>query len=597
MCGIIGAVFKCPQSLELITRSLKLLEYRGYDSAGIAYLNNQELIYEKTLGKVSALATAVNTHPPSATALAHTRWATHGKPSVINAHPQVSHETIAIAHNGIIENHSELKKLLQKNQYIFQSETDTEVIAHLLHYLSQKHTHWLKAVQETCKMLEGSYALAIINKQRPNTLIGVSQHSPLVVGLSSQGYFLASDMLAIAQHTQKFIYLEEGDICELTPTACNMFSANGSPKITRVHQLESGPSTVYLENHKHYMHKEIHEQPQCVQQQLNKYNKTPALIPNSLKKPKQIHIIACGSSYHAGLVAKYWIEELANIPCHVEVSSESRYRKKAFQKDDIILSISQSGETADTLAAIKNALSNHPSLQHLSLCNVPESALPRSATACLFIHSGKEIGVAATKTFTNQLTALLTYCHTACPSLLAQKIKMDLDQLPKLIQQCLDLEPFIINIANKLIDTKHLMYLGRGSLYPIAMEGSLKLKEISYIHSEAYPGGELKHGPLAIIDKDFPTVALVDDGPTQKKMLSNLEEISARHGPIVVITTLPKEKITVPCLDILEIPSCPKLIAPMVFNIPLQLLAYHIANNKGLDVDQPRNLAKCVTVE
>ncbi|HJN37655.1 MAG TPA: glutamine--fructose-6-phosphate transaminase (isomerizing) [Gammaproteobacteria bacterium] len=597
MCGIVGGVFKQPQSLNMITKSLKLLEYRGYDSAGIGYIDGESLVCKKNIGKVSLLNQRIGQKESSKTIISHTRWATHGKPSVTNAHPQVSHETIAVVHNGIIENHSELKNFLKKKGYTFKSETDTEVISHLLHLHSLTTQEWLEAIRKTCKQLEGSYALAIINKQFPETIVGVSQHSPLVIGLSHLGNFLASDMLALSGYTQQFIYLEEGDVCFLSPDNHAVYSAMGTEKKPQIHQIETATSSIYLDDHKHYMHKEIHEQPQCVLSQLKHYSKLSPNPIDVINRPKQIHITACGSSYHAGLVAKYWIEELANIPCHIEVSSESRYRKKAFQEGDLILSISQSGETADTLAAVKNTLKEHPYVQHLSFCNVPESALPRTAHASLFIHSGKEIGVAATKTFTNQLSALLYYCTNICSPKMSREIQENIQEIPNLIQQCLKLESLIMSIANKLVDAQHLMYLGRGSLYPIALEGSLKLKEISYIHAEAYPGGELKHGPLAIIDKNFPTIALVDDGPTQKKMLSNLEEISARQGPLLVFTSLPKEAITVPCIDIIEVPLCAKWLAPIIFNIPLQLLAYHIAKNKGLDVDQPRNLAKCVTVE
>lgn len=610
MCGIVGAVAQ--RNIEgVLLEGLKRLEYRGYDSAGIAVVNQQQILRLRTQGKVRQLESLLTQSPLHGhTGIAHTRWATHGEPSEQNAHPLISNDQFALVHNGIIENHEELRTFLISKGYEFVTETDTETVVHLLHYHHQETEDFLKAILATVNQLEGAYALGIISNLYPNRIIGVRHGSPLVIGKGNGENFFGSDTFALSHVAQQFYYLEEGDIAEISCNSIDIYNSEGSRVERKLHSPELNYDAVDRGEHRHYMSKEIAEQPRAIsallEGRLNKLSVIDAAFGLHTKEifqqAQHVQLIACGTSYHAAMVARYWLEELTGIPCSVEVASEFRYRKMVVPKNSLFVTLSQSGETADTLAALRLA-KKMGYLTTLCICNVPESSLVRESDFNFMTRAGVEIGVASTKAFTTQLTSLLMLAVSLgrqhhLTSTTEQHIIKQLQQLPSLITTTLDLNQTIANLAENFVDKEHALFLGRGALYPIALEGALKLKEISYIHAEAYPAGELKHGPLALVDKNMPVIALAPNNDLLEKLKSNLHEVRARGGVLYVftdhtsgVTEKDKDihKITLPVVD--------PIIAPIVYAIPMQLLAYHVAVLKGTDVDQPRNLAKSVTVE
>jgi glucosamine--fructose-6-phosphate aminotransferase (isomerizing) len=610
MCGIVGAVAE--RNVEkILIEGLKRLEYRGYDSAGLAVIDiGKELQRVRAKGKVRELELALGkTSVRGSSGIAHTRWATHGAPSEHNAHPLISTDEIAIVHNGIIENHDSLREKLIALGYQFTSETDTETVVHLLHYHYKQSQDLLTATQATVKELEGAYALGILSKREPDRLIAVRHGSPLVIGKGIGENFIASDPLALLPVIQQFIYLEDNDIADLSRGAIVIY-ADGIPVERKLHTLEMNNDMVDRGEYRHYMSKEIAEQSHAISACLDgRLSKTSVLdsafgLPAKalFQKTKHIQLIACGTSYHAAQVARYWIEALAGIPCSVEVASEFRYRKTVVQADSLFVCLSQSGETADTLAALRLA-KKIGYLATLAICNVPESSLVREADLSFMTRAGTEIGVASTKAFTTQLCALLMLTlslgrqHGLSEATEAHLVT-ELLGLPKVIGTVLKLDAAIAQLATRFSDKQHALFLGRGSLYPIALEGALKLKEISYIHAEGYPAGELKHGPLALVDKNMPVIAVAPHDDLLEKIKSNLHEVRARGGELYVFTDNVKGvgENTVGT-HIIEMPHVDPILAPIVYTIPLQLLSYHVAVLKGTDVDQPRNLAKSVTVE
>lgn len=609
MCGIVGAVAQ-RNVVPILLEGLRRLEYRGYDSAGVAILQQQKIKRVRVKGKVEVLTKALKTKPLKGnTGIAHTRWATHGKPCTTNAHPHMSNADIAIVHNGIIENYETLRKQLLKDGYKFTSQTDTEVIAHLIHKHYATTKDFLKAVRTTIKQLAGAYAIAIINSAEPDRIIAARCGSPLVVGLGIEEYFLASDHLALLPVTQRFMYLEEGDVADINNEGVIIYD-NYNKKVNRkIHTYDVDHDVVERGKYKHYMQKEIFEQPSAIKNTLEgRLGKTKLLnhafgitALSIFQQTKQVQIVACGTSFHAGLIASFWIEKYAGIPCRVEVASEIRYRKTVVQPHTLFVTISQSGETADTLAALRQT--KKLGYQNtLTICNVPESSLVRESDLTFMTKAGPEIGVASTKAFTTQLAALLMLTialgkHHQLTVAKETHLVQQLKQLPKLIQQTLTLDKVISRLAEQFAEKHHAFFLGRGTQYPVAMEGALKLKEISYIHAESYPAGELKHGPLALIDKDMPVIVVAPNNKLLEKLISNIHEVKARGGKLFIFAdnsvNIPEEENLV----IIKIPTVPGTIAPIIYTIPLQLLAYHVAVLKGTDVDQPRNLAKSVTVE
>lgn len=607
MCGIVGAVATRPVQ-EILVEGLRRLEYRGYDSAGVALQTDGGIQRCRRNGKVQALSDALQEQPLiGKTGIAHTRWATHGVPCEANAHPHMSADRLAVVHNGIIENFEELKVELQKDGYQFSSETDTEVIAHLLDKelktVSSLHT----AVANIIGQLEGAYALGVIEKSDPSQLVTARKGSPLVIGVGIGENFIASDQLALLQVTDRFMFLEDGDVATMTSediTVTDIFGKKADREIT---QFEHGISAADKGEFKHYMLKEIYEQPEVISACLEGRISGDKLLEqcfgsqaaNVFDQVKQVQIIACGTSYHAGLVAKYWIEDLVGIPCLIEVASEYRYRPVVISEGTLFLTISQSGETADTLAALREVKSRV--LASLVICNVPGSTLVRESDLCLMTNAGPEIGVASTKAFTTQLVALMltTIALGRRNKMTAEteaKIINALRALPKQVETALDMDPDIETMSQAFAEKQHALFLGRGTLYPIAKEGALKLKEISYIHAESYPAGELKHGPLALVDKDMPVVAVAPQNDMLDKLKANLQEVKARGGELFVFAgseRVSKEEATY----VLSMPECDEIMQPVLYTIPLQLFSYHVAVLKGTDVDQPRNLAKSVTVE
>ncbi|MBU28841.1 MAG: glutamine--fructose-6-phosphate transaminase (isomerizing) [Gammaproteobacteria bacterium] len=607
MCGIVAAVAE--RSVQsILVEGLKRLEYRGYDSAGIALVHSGKINCTRAKGKVAELEKLVSDSRASQ-GIAHTRWATHGVPSVRNAHPHCS-ARFAVVHNGIIENYEALKTGLVSHGYAFESDTDTETIAHLLHLASQTVESFDSVVDSVISQLDGAFALAIVDEQTPGVIWAARQGSPLVVGIGHGEHFLGSDQLALLHVTDRFVYLEEGDRVRLTAQSFDIFSSDGIVVQRPVIQASAFNEQVSKGPYRHFMVKEIHEQPDAVYASLlGRLGKDRILSgilgPNSdalLRDVQAVQIVACGTSYHAGLVAKYWIESLAGIPCQVEIASEYRYRKVVTLPKTLWIAISQSGETADVLSALRN-IDRMQVLATLAICNVATSSLVRETDLALLTEAGPEIGVASTKAFTTQLTVLLLLS-----SLLA-KIKNISDfnesqvvgllhSLPNLLTEVLEIEPQIKSIAERFVDKQHTLFLGRATMNPIAMEGALKLKELSYIHAEAYPAGELKHGPLALVDEDMPIVAVAPNDELVEKLRSNLSEVKARGGQLFVFADF-NVATTESAGEILEcvIPETHPTIAPIVFTLPLQMLAYHVAVLRGTDVDQPRNLAKSVTVE
>lgn len=610
MCGIVGAI--APQNVApILLEGLKRLAYRGYDSAGMAILdpNTSEIHRLRTEGKVSRLQEALLTHPLLGhVGIAHTRWATHGVPSEQNAHPILSDPNVAIVHNGIIENHDQFREELTQLGYQFTSQTDTEVAAHLIqHHL--KHQDFLTTIQKVASQLEGAFALAVLNRQDPQRIIAVRKGPPLVVGLGDGGNFIASDCFALLPVTNRFIYLEDGDIVDVRYDGVTVYNAQGEVVERQIHISEQNKDSVERGQYRHYMLKEIFEQPMALDNTLEgrlyKKHVLEAAFGNAadqcFSQIKQVQIVACGTSFHAGLVGRYWLEGLAGIPCQVEIASEFRYRKPVLQPDTLFVVLSQSGETADTLAALRLAKSMGYA-STLSICNVPESSLVRETQFTLLTRAGTEIGVASTKAFTTQLVAMMLLTLA-----LGQHHQLDTDQEAQIIEglrslskqatQVLALDQNIKELAAQFVDKYHALFLGRGLAYPIALEGALKLKELSYIHAEAYPAGELKHGPLALVDKTMPIIAIALHDALLDKLKSNLQEVSARGGQLIVFAEDAADFKEFDRITLLTLPKVHPLLAPIIYTLPLQMLAYHVAVLKGTDVDQPRNLAKSVTVE
>ncbi|STX27587.1 glucosamine--fructose-6-phosphate aminotransferase [Legionella beliardensis] len=604
MCGIIGAISQRDISQILLT-GLRRLEYRGYDSAGIAVIDTAGMLKRVRIqGKVQALADAMQeTAIKGNLGIAHTRWATHGKPCEENAHPHLSNGQIAIVHNGIIENHDALRQKLEEEKYEFSSETDTEVAAHLVHYYYQQHENLLQAVQEAAKLMHGAFALGVIHEQRPNELIAIRKGSPLVVGLGISEQFIASDALALGSFAQQVIYLEEGDSAHLHDGKVDIYDAQGQLVKRQLHSLNDNNQTISKGQYRHFMLKEIYEQTKVLADTLEGRIASQEVLRASFgaesgdlfNQIKQIHIIACGTSYHAGLVARYWLESLTGISTQVEIASEYRYRDVVVAKDTLFIAVSQSGETADTLAALHKAKSLGY-LATLAICNVPTSTLVREANYVFLTRAGVEIGVASTKAFTTQLAAFLMLAAALCKNELSAEILQQLKELPVCCERALNMNNRIEALSQLFVNKAHVLFLGRGVQYPVALEGALKLKEISYIHAEAYPAGELKHGPLALVDNEMPVIAIAPNDELLDKLKSNLHEVSARGGQLIVFVD-DSQAWQPNGAQLIPVPYCGSWIAPIVYTIPLQLLAYHVAVAKGTDVDQPRNLAKSVTVE
>ncbi|MCK0744747.1 glutamine--fructose-6-phosphate transaminase (isomerizing) [Chromohalobacter nigrandesensis] len=610
MCGIVGAVAE-RHVQEILLEGLRRLEYRGYDSAGMSVLSDDaRLNRQRAVGKVAALEDKLADTPLKGTlGIAHTRWATHGRPSEQNAHPHQSGDSLAVVHNGIIENHEALKAELESQGYVFTSETDTEVIAHLLSREFTLSQDLLQAVQRSVALLEGAYALAVVHRAEPDAIIGARKGSPLVIGVGIGEAFLASDPLALLQVTDRFIYMLEGDVVRLARGGeVELFEASGERAERPVTVFEHGDGVTSKGGYRHFMLKEIHEQSQVIAATLEGRLGDHQVLVNSFgadaaalfENVRQVHIIACGTSYHAGMVARYWIEKLAGVPTQVEVASEYRYREVVVPESTLFVTLSQSGETADTLAALRFA-KQRDYLGSLAICNVPGSSLVRESDLTLMTQAGPEIGVASTKAFTTQLVALMLLALALGRVRGANgdhaPLVQGLRELPGVINQVLALDGEIEQLSMAFAEKHHALFLGRGAHFPIALEGALKLKEISYIHAEAYPAGELKHGPLALVDSEMPVIAVAPNDELLEKLKSNLQEVRARGGELFVfadegIRLEPSEH-----LHVLRVPAVNEALAPLVYTIPLQLLAYHVAVLKGTDVDQPRNLAKSVTVE
>ncbi|KQG43521.1 MULTISPECIES: glutamine--fructose-6-phosphate transaminase (isomerizing) [Acinetobacter] len=612
MCGIVGGVAqRCVT--EILLEGLKRLEYRGYDSAGVALLNNQQILRERRVGKVINLAEAVAEHQlAGAIGIAHTRWATHGKPTENNAHPHMSGK-VAVVHNGIIENYQELKDDLQALGYVFTSQTDTEVVAHLVAEALKSTDSLLEAVETVVPQLKGAYALGIIHSDYPDELITVREGSPLVIGVGIGENFISSDQLALLPVTNRFMYLEEGDIARLTRTSIEVF-ANGERVERPVRELDATVSSASKGEYKHYMLKEIYEQPEAIKQTISQALDGNSLRDDFLKnadadfnKIQSVQIIACGTSYHSGMIAKYWFEQLIGVPCQVEIASEFRYRTPVIVENTLYICISQSGETADTLAALretqKRAKANNIDIQTLTICNVATSSMVRETDHHLLTLAGPEIGVASTKAFTTQLAALMLLIlkigqvkQRISPALL-EEITRELWHSPKVILDTLKYDPEILRLSELFVEKNHCLFLGRGTNYPIALEGALKLKEISYIHAEGYAAGELKHGPLALVDNEMPIVILAPNDEMLDKLKSNMEEVQARGGELFVFADENSGINEKDRQHVVHIPAVNEWLAPIVYSVPVQLLSYHVAVLRGTDVDQPRNLAKSVTVE
>ena len=608
MCGIVGITASRDVSNDLIA-GLKALEYRGYDSAGLAIIAEHGMDRRRAKGKVRDLQERLDQQPLSGPiGIAHTRWATHGVPSEVNAHPHVSGDGLSVVHNGIIENHDELRAELKSLGFEFHSQTDTEVVAHLIEHYLNAGDALLKAVQRAAQRLHGAYAIVVMSKREPDCLIGARRGSPLVLGLGEGENYLASDIHALLPLTRRFVYLAEGDVVVIRRDRVEVFDAAGEAVERPVKESSFSLDAVERGEYRHYMLKEIHEQPQSVADTLEGRIANGKVMPGIffsgadelLAKVKQVQIIACGTSFHAGLVARYWIEAMAGIPCHTEIASEFRYRQPVVADDTLFVSISQSGETADTLAALRMA-KERSYLARLAVCNVPESSIVRESDMVLMTRAGPEIGVASTKAFSTQLTALaLLAVQLAKTRGLSEerhaRCVADLESLPGLIREALQLSDAIKQMAEQFVDKQHALFLGRGTHFPIALEGALKLKEISYIHAEGYPAGELKHGPLALVDEHMPVVAVAPNDALLDKLKSNMEEVRARGGQLFLFV----DRSIGHGMgegNVLQLPPCGEIAAPVVFNVPLQLLAYHVAVLRGTDVDQPRNLAKSVTVE
>jgi len=610
MCGIVGAIAQ-REVAPILLEGLRRLEYRGYDSAGLVVLNKTAVLERiRTTGKVVELANAFDRQPVTGTTgIAHTRWATHGKPTESNAHPHICRNKVAVVHNGIIENHQILRQQQSKQGFTFTSDTDTEVVVHQVYHHLDQGDNLLEAVRHTCQELEGAYALGVVSTSEPDRLIAARRGSPLVIGLGIGEYFIASDVAALLPVTQRFVYLEDGDIADLTSVGMVIYNSNGEPVDRHEIRSELSADAVERGEYRHYMLKEIYEQPRAVADTLEGRIFQGRVVEqafgadatNIFDWVQGVHIIACGTSFHAGLIGRYWMESLAGIPCSVEVASEFRYRKPVVRNSSLIVTISQSGETADTLAGLLEA-KRLGFGQSLCICNVPESSLVRESDLVLMTRAGPEIGVASTKAFTTQLTALMLLTivlgrRFSMSEPTERQLVQQLEHLPRAIEDVLALDEKIQHLSEAFADKHNALFLGRGAQYPVAMEGALKLKEISYIHAEAYPAGELKHGPLALVDASMPVVVVAPNNELLEKLKSNLHEVSARGGQMLVFADQGAGMSSDETSTVLPVAPTDDCVAPIVFTVPLQLLSYHVAVLKGTDVDQPRNLAKSVTVE
>ena len=610
MCGIVGAVSR-REVVPILLEGLRRLEYRGYDSAGISTVEEDSVLTQvREVGKVEELESRIlPSHLNGKIGIAHTRWATHGQPSVSNAHPHTSAEELSVVHNGIIENYQEIRAFLINEGYEFVSETDSEVIPHLVHYHFRQTESLIDAFRQSLKHLRGAYAIAVVHKKSPDKLIAARSGSPLVVGKGIGENFVASDVLALKPVTDKFIYLEEGDLIELSADDISIWNLEDESVIRSSVQVKLGPDSMDKGDYRHYMQKEIFAQPQVIIDTLEGRIGDEGVLVESFgvgadsifKAVEEVTLVACGTSYYAASVARYWIEELAKIPCQVEIASEFRYRSVTCRPNSLFVSISQSGETADTLAALRLAKDIGFS-STLTICNVATSSIVRESDLALMINAGVEIGVASTKAFTAQLIdlMLLTIAIARYKGLSGgreSEIVRDMTNLSSIVESCLELDDAVKQMSNNFIDREHALFLGRGSMFPIAMEGALKLKEISYIHAEGYAAGELKHGPLALVDEEMPVVAVAPNDELLEKLQSNLHEVRARGSHLYVFVAEDADFIEETGMSVIRLPKISALLAPIVYVIPLQLLAYHTAVGKGTDVDQPRNLAKSVTVE
>ena len=610
MCGIVGAVAE-RNVVPILMEGLRRLEYRGYDSAGIAVLNGSEhLTRLRTVGKVRALAEALEQTPTHGKiGIAHTRWATHGVPSERNAHPHISRDGLAIVHNGIIENHEELRADLERRGYQFSSETDTEVIAHRIHYHLQTVQDLYKAVRATVAELEGAYALVVVSEHDPDRLILAREGCPVVVGLGVDENFVASDVAALLPVTRRFIFLEEGDVAEVRRRSVRVIDRDGNSAERPIRESELSADAAERGQYAHFMLKEIHEQPRALADTLSERVANGRLLEAAFgpaatevfKRTQTVHIVACGTSFHAATVARYFIEQICKIPCAVDIASEYRYRNPLVPQNSLFVTISQSGETADTLAALRLAKQSGY-LSSLSICNVPESSLVRESELVMLTRAGPEIGVASTKAFTTQLAALGMLVvalarHHGADAERERGLVTRLIELPALVEKTLELDPVIHRLAERFADKRHALFLGRGALYPIAMEGALKLKEISYIHAEAYPAGELKHGPLALVTSEMPVVTVAPNDALIEKLKSNMQEVRARGGVLYVLADADSHIESEDGIHVIRMPEHYGALSPLLHVVPLQLLAYHTAVARGTDVDKPRNLAKSVTVE
>ncbi len=610
MCGIVGAVSK-RNITPVLLHGLNRLEYRGYDSAGIAVVDNNKNIQRvRAVGKIKNLEAALLKTPADGfIGIGHTRWATHGEPTEKNAHPHVCNDCVAIVHNGIIENHESLRAEQIKAGFNFTSDTDTEVIVHQIEKYLNEGNSLFAAVKKSTNDLDGAYALGVVSTSEPETLICTRKGSPLVIGVGENENFIASDMSALLSETHQFIILKEGDMAIINASNIDVFDEAGDKVDRDIHESKLSGDAVDKGEYAHYMLKEIYEQPAAIAETLEGRLGKDTVLDSSFgpkaieifNKIKSIQIIACGTSYHAGLIAKYGIESVTNLPCNIEVASEFRYRTVVVQPDTLLITISQSGETADTLAALRKA--KEIGFKHsLAICNVPESSLVRESELCLMTRAGPEIGVASTKAFTTQLVALTLLITVLArrfglPPEREAKVVKQLRHLPGIIDDVLKLDNDIKEMAKDFADKEHALFLGRGMHYPVALEGALKLKEISYIHAEGYPAGELKHGPIALVDKNIPIVAVAPNDKLIDKLKSNLQEVKARGGKLYIFSDKGTNLKSEEGIKVIEVAPLDIAISPIIFSVPLQMLAYHVAVLKGTDVDQPRNLAKSVTVE
>ena len=610
MCGIVGAVAD-RDVVPILVEGLRRLEYRGYDSAGVAVLDAQGCLDRvRSKGKVATLVEAMAGRLSGKVGIAHTRWATHGEPSESNAHPHVCRNTVSVVHNGIIENHQQLREEQTKKGYEFTSQTDTEVVVHQIYeYHVEQGEDLLTAVRDAVDDFEGAYALGVISAKEEGRLIAARSGSPLVIGVGIGEYFIASDVAALLPVTQHFIFLEEGDIADIHRSGIVIYDAEGKQVERTICESELSADAVGRGEYRQYMLKEIFEQPRAIAATLEGRISDGRLLeqafgakaPEIFDEVQGVHIIACGTSYHAGLIGRYWLESIVGIPCSVEVASEFRYRKPVVRKNSLIVTLSQSGETADTLAGLKEA--KRLGFGHsLAICNVPESSLVRESDLVLMTRAGPEIGVASTKAFTTQLVALMLLVialgrRNGLSAETEASMIAELEKLPAEVDRVLKLDKAIQQIAEQFADKHNALFLGRGAQYPVAMEGALKLKEISYIHAEAYPAGELKHGPLALVDATMPIIAVAPNNELLEKLKSNLQEVRARGGELLVFADVHSDMQETEGVQVLNVAPVDDSISPIIYTIPLQLLSYYVAVLKGTDVDQPRNLAKSVTVE